>query len=266
MLFASDMDGTFLESIHSASAVNMAALRRCADEGVPFVFATGRPSRWVRQVRGIDIGHSVAITSNGAALYDMQTRKTLISHGIDRELAATSCAAIREAVPGSTFIYEFGEYGICEPGTYTEDFSDLSMSVATEKEALSRTEPLVKFLIRHRELNTEQLFAAITPTLGDDLEATYSLMSDIGVVEVSASGVTKESMLAQYCASLHVAQEDVVAYGDMPNDLGMLLWAGQGFAMPTAHRLLDAHGIIRLDGDQPTAVGRSVTSILNQQS
>ena len=34
---------------------------------------------------------------------------------------------------------------------------------------------------------------------------------------------------------LGIASDEVVAFGDMPNDIPMLLWAGHGVAMGNAH-------------------------------
>lgn len=56
-----------------------------------------------------------------------------------------------------------------------------------------------------------------------------------GVVEISAQGVTKATALAELCSDLDVAQDDVVAFGDMPNDLAMLDWAGTSYAVGDAH-------------------------------
>ncbi|GAA3280907.1 hypothetical protein GCM10020218_033970 [Dactylosporangium vinaceum] len=64
-------------------------------------------------------------------------------------------------------------------------------------------------------------------------EATNS--SSSGMVEVSAAGVTKASALALVARSHSVTAADVVAFGDMPNDLPMLTWAGRGVAMANAH-------------------------------
>ena len=55
------------------------------------------------------------------------------------------------------------------------------------------------------------------------------------MVEISARGVSKASTLAQLCADLDVPSESVVAFGDMPNDVPMLAWAGLGVAMGNAH-------------------------------
>jgi len=37
--------------------------------------------------------------------------------------------------------------------------------------------------------------------------------------------------LARWCDLEGIAAEDVLAFGDMPNDTSMLQWAGHGYAM-----------------------------------
>ena len=54
-------------------------------------------------------------------------------------------------------------------------------------------------------------------------------------MEISAAGVTKGDALARLCERLGVDAADVVAFGDMPNDLPMLTWAGTSYAMANAH-------------------------------
>jgi hydroxymethylpyrimidine pyrophosphatase-like HAD family hydrolase len=41
--------------------------------------------------------------------------------------------------------------------------------------------------------------------------------------------------LAQIAGELHISAEDVVAFGDNPNDLSMLSWAGRSYAMKSGH-------------------------------
>ena len=52
---------------------------------------------------------------------------------------------------------------------------------------------------------------------------------------ISAAGVTKAFALAAHCAELGIRPEEVVAFGDMPNDVPMLTWAGRGVAVANAH-------------------------------
>jgi hydroxymethylpyrimidine pyrophosphatase-like HAD family hydrolase len=71
--------------------------------------------------------------------------------------------------------------------------------------------------------------------VGDDAVATWS---GEGLVEISAPGVTKAATLSLVADELGVAAPDVVAFGDMPNDLPMLEWAGTAYAMANADPLV----------------------------
>jgi hydroxymethylpyrimidine pyrophosphatase-like HAD family hydrolase len=56
-----------------------------------------------------------------------------------------------------------------------------------------------------------------------------------GLMEISGRGVTKGGALAELCGRLGVGSHEVVAFGDMPNDLPMLRWAGTSYAVANAH-------------------------------
>ena len=56
-----------------------------------------------------------------------------------------------------------------------------------------------------------------------------------GLVEISAAGITKAATLERVSAELGVGADDVVAFGDMPNDIAMLEWAGTSYAMANGH-------------------------------
>jgi hydroxymethylpyrimidine pyrophosphatase-like HAD family hydrolase len=79
----------------------------------------------------------------------------------------------------------------------------------------------------------DEFTAQVAGCLAGLAEATHS--SPGGRVEVSALGVTKAAGLAWVADRLGVAAEEVVAFGDMPNDLPMLAWAGRGVAMANGH-------------------------------
>ena len=55
------------------------------------------------------------------------------------------------------------------------------------------------------------------------------------LLEISAIGVSKGETLAKMAARAGVAQEDVVSFGDNPNDFSMLEWAGRSWAMSDGH-------------------------------
>ena len=55
--------------------------------------------------------------------------------------------------------------------------------------------------------------------------------SSTALLEISAPGVTKARRWRCSPTELGVDAEDVMAFGDMPNDLPMLAWAGTSYAM-----------------------------------
>jgi hydroxymethylpyrimidine pyrophosphatase-like HAD family hydrolase len=48
-------------------------------------------------------------------------------------------------------------------------------------------------------------------------------------------GISKATGVAELARPLGIGAEDVVAFGDMPNDVPMISWAGLGVAMGNAH-------------------------------
>ena len=56
-----------------------------------------------------------------------------------------------------------------------------------------------------------------------------------GLAEINGPGITKASTLATWSAARGLTPADVWAFGDMPNDLPMLAWAGLSFAVRNAH-------------------------------
>ena len=95
------------------------------------------------------------------------------------------------------------------------------------------SDDVVKLLVRHGTLDPDGLLEAAREVAGELAELTHSSLS--GLLEISATGVTKAATLARIADRRGIAAEDVVAFGDMPNDLPMLAWAGRGYAMANAH-------------------------------
>ena len=92
---------------------------------------------------------------------------------------------------------------------------------------------VVKILALHRDLEPEEFWRRVEAVVGDQVVTTWS--SSFALVEISAAGVTKATRLAALAEEMGVVAADVLAFGDMPNDLAMLEWAGTSYAMANAH-------------------------------
>ncbi len=93
--------------------------------------------------------------------------------------------------------------------------------------------PAVKLLVRKLGMSSAELAAALGRHVGLLGDVTYS--TNDGLVEISPVGISKALGIEEVARPLEVCAEDVVAFGDMPNDVPMLRWAGHGVAMANAH-------------------------------
>lgn len=95
------------------------------------------------------------------------------------------------------------------------------------------TEPVLKILAFHPELDPDGFLTLARLAIGDRANVTRS--SPSALLEISGPDVSKASTLALCCAERGISHEEVVAFGDMPNDVEMLTWAGRSYAMGNAH-------------------------------
>jgi len=230
-LVASDLDGTLVRSDLSVSARTREVLARVEESGALFVMVTGRPPRWMAQVADQTGHRGLAVCANGAIVYDLHTERVVRSATIEADAAARVVAALRVAVPGISFAVEKGEHGFGREPAYLPRFDVDETLVAPVEELVAAG--VVKLLARHVELGSDELLLRARACVGELGECTHS--SADGLLEISATGISKASGLAALAQEWGVLAEQVVAFGDMPNDLPMLAWAGHAVGMANAH-------------------------------
>lgn len=230
-LIATDLDGTVLRSDGTVAPRTATALRTAEERGVMVVVATGRPPRWMRPVAEA-LGHTgLAICANGAIIYDLRTDRVVEHTPITRAVVLDVTAAVRAAVPGVTFAVETHDRGFASEPDYPPGMDATGVVIGVLDEIVG--DDVVKLLVRHRHLDPDGLLEAAREVAGEIAEFTHSSRS--GLLEISASGVTKAATLARMAARHGIGPDQAVAFGDMPNDLPMLAWAGTGYAMANAH-------------------------------
>ncbi|HSE10433.1 MAG TPA: Cof-type HAD-IIB family hydrolase [Nocardioidaceae bacterium] len=230
-LVATDLDGTLLHIDGSVTARTREVLTAVEDLGVTVVFVTGRPVRWMDDLWEHVGGHGLAIVSNGGILYDVHTRAVRMARTIPVDVGLEVAKTIRDAVPGTTFAMERVEGFAKEPDFMTRIPPPPGVRVGPAEEILD--EHVVKLLARHEEMEPESFWDEVDSHIGHLVTTTWSSVG--ALVEMSAAGVTKASTLGLLCAERGIDASEVVAFGDMPNDLAMLEWAGTSYAMSNAH-------------------------------
>ncbi|MGY2877061.1 hydroxymethylpyrimidine pyrophosphatase-like HAD family hydrolase [Marmoricola sp. URHA0025 HA25] len=231
-LVATDLDGTLVHSDGSVTGRTRAALVAAEEAGVEVVFVTGRPLRWAEEVFEHVGGHGLAIVSNGALVWDVARASVHRMRAIDPATGVEVARRIREAVPGAAFAVEMVPGGIALEPQFLERHPLPPGSTRGPIEQIFAA-PAVKLLARHEDLGWQDFWSRAEEVVGDLVEITWSSGSTL--LEISARGVTKASTLALLCEELGVVAEEVLALGDMPNDLPMLAWAGTSYAMANAH-------------------------------
>ena len=241
LLVATDVDGTLLGPDDLVSERAAAVIGRLVAAGVGFVLVTGRPPRWIPPVVAQLGVARLAVCANGAVLYDAVEDRVLWSRTLEPDVLAHLAAAAAETLPGCGLAVErvptraFDDVAafVADP-SYRHAWPDADNGFAPRSELLAA--PAVKLLIRCPELSSDAMVAALGPVVGDTADLTFS--HPRGLVEASPPGVTKATGLAEVAARSGVDPVDVVAFGDMPNDLEMLRWAGHGVAMGNGHPAL----------------------------
>jgi hypothetical protein len=234
-LIASDMDGTLLRRDDTVSEASVAELARWRAEGVPIVLATGRPPRWMVKIREV-LGSGTAVCCNGAVLLDLESFTIVDEDPLAPEVLQDVVAELRGRLPDTGFAVEYGLEFRHEPGYHPRwDVDAPGVAIAPLEELVAN--PVAKLLARHEELDAEQFVPVVEEVVGD--RATVTNSSSEALAEISALGVTKATGLAKVAARHGVGPEDIVVFGDMPNDIAAFEWVraagGRAVAMAHAH-------------------------------
>ncbi|MEE1621439.1 HAD family hydrolase [Zafaria sp. Z1313] len=240
-LIASDIDGTILHPDGSISPRTVAAFRGAREAGIHVVFVTGRPFRWLGPVQRA-FGHlGTVICSNGALVYDLEEERILEAS----PLPTAAVEEVRERIlglePGARFAAETTLGLYVEPGFVEPAELRRLDGVQPDWFPLERLEAegVVKLLAKSSAPTADVFFEAVHPAVADLVALTHSAPG-VALLEMARPDVNKAVALERFAAGHGFGAGDVVAFGDMPNDVEMLAWAGRGYAMDSGHPLAKA--------------------------
>jgi hypothetical protein len=232
-LIATDLDGTIIRSDGTISRRTVEAFIRAERAGTRFVFVTGRPPRVMEPIAAAFGNRGTAICANGALTYDMHTQTVVGESLIAPENIAAAAQALRAAIRGIGIAVEYGD-GHAADEAYVAATWHMNRSVrrVSDEELFAR--PGAKLLGRHMGHTPDELLALAAPVLDGLVNVSHS--NGKSLIEASAVGVSKATAVAGLASSLGIGPDEVIAFGDMPNDLPLLSWAGRSCAVANAHR------------------------------
>lgn len=240
-LFAMDLDGTSLDSNSILQEKTIKALKKLDENGIKFVFTSGRamPSvRYLMSLTGID---NPSVTNNGALAY-INKEKIIYQNPLKYEEVEELIKFSEE----NKLFYQFYDMDTYYSNRiWPERFDHLennslygmnyqvnfSFSTDPLKELKLRKNSAFKFQIFPNIKNPEEERKILEKV---DLMDLYPTTSAFGMVEIMQKNVNKFNGLSEIGNFLGISKEEMAAIGDQDNDIPMLKNVGLSFAMGNA--------------------------------
>jgi len=233
-LVAIDLDGTLVHNAREIPERNLRALRMVMDQGVTVAIATGRMHASARDfVERLGIPLTTPIISyNGAMVRLPDATEPLLHVAVPPGLAARVVQhTVEERLHLNYFLNDV--LYVTHVDHWARLYQARAGNVPTPVGDLRRFngEAPTKLLIATPPANAAQLLAREQALFGDHLYVTHSMPE---YIELLNPEVSKGAAVAWLAGHLGLARAQVMALGDMLNDLPMIEWAGTGVAMPRA--------------------------------
>ncbi len=231
-LIVTDLDGTIIRPDGTISDRTVAAFARAERTGARFAFVTSRSPRGLEPVISAFGRQGTAICANGALVYDLAEELVVSARLITPVDLAAAARALRAAIPGIGIAVEYWDGHVADD-VYEPVTWELTLTIPRLPDDVLFSEPGAKLLGRHMDYTPDELLLLAVPACEGIVTVSHS--NALSLIEANAIGVSKASAVADLAATLQIGPESVVAFGDMPNDLGMLSWAGISCAVGNAH-------------------------------
>ena len=251
-LLAIDIDGTLLNPEFQISPGDLAALRRCNEEGVEVVVVTGRRHTFAMPIVE-QLGFPLwVISSNGAITRSLQGEtfhRDLLPANTCRKL----CQLMTEFRGNTVLTFDTEAKG----AIVLERMDELTASI---QRWLEKNMRFIDFVIPvEKSLSTdpvqamfcgpiERMHQALAVLSNDDISKEITVLRteypvrDLSIVDVLNRGCSKGHALERWANYRGFRREQVMAIGDNYNDIEMLAFAGLPFIMGNASAELRGHG------------------------
>jgi Cof subfamily protein (haloacid dehalogenase superfamily) len=239
-LIATDLDGTLVRSDDTVSAYSQQVLARVKAAGIRIVGATGRGPRLTELIRTDIPSADYLVMGGGSRVVDVTDPAcpvVLRDERLDGAVLADLLATLEREVGGLSVLIEARDgpraplWGDPDPAWRYPDV------VEARVRADCLTGRVIKGFARHPNHDADALLTIARRLVPPDVASVTQ--AGLGYIEICPPGVDKSTGLAVVATTLGVDPDDILVFGDMPNDLPMFGWAGFGrVAVANAHPLV----------------------------
>ncbi|GAA4594998.1 Cof subfamily protein (haloacid dehalogenase superfamily) [Actinoplanes octamycinicus] len=238
-LIATDLDGTLVRSDDTVSAYTHEVLDRVRAAGIRIVAATGRGPRLTSLTRNDIRVADYLVLAQGGWVLDQAESRYLRQARLPGWALADVLARLESVAGPLSVMFEALEH---DDAPLWGDY-DPTWRYPVTVESRTRTECLsgdvIKAFARSFQHHVDELLDFARRVVPPEV-ATVT-QAGLDYVEICPAQVDKGTGLAVVAEAVGVDPEDVLVFGDMPNDLPMFGWAGWGrVAVANAHPELKA--------------------------
>ncbi len=234
-LLAIDLDGTLLTPLPHKHITprTYTALRKAVDAGMVIVIATGQTISVLQSVCSDLPLSAPQIIENGAIIADIHTGIIFHEQLIPPDLILPALAALRTLGLYRAYHTLYRVY-VDKDTPRARNWYRPPVPPVIEVEDVANLYPLscikvagigAENTLRDKRRELERIFDG----------KLYVAQSSFDIIELLHPDVSKGNALSVIANDLHIKPDEIVAFGDNHNDIGMLQFAGLGVAMGNAH-------------------------------
>lgn len=272
-LIAFDLDGTLLTDQKTVQDYTKEQLEKAAAQGIYIVPVTGRPLSGipdaVKNLKGLEY----IITSNGASSINQKSGELFNLIHISRE----TCSHLLESIRKYNIIKEIfmDGLGYTTPAAHQkllkmfegtplyQYFIDTRIPVASLEEYLKNYD-FDEGAVENISLvtNTKEECDEIIEMIGKNFPDIHIIRQSHDFVEMTSNNADKGLALLSLAARLGIQPSEIMAFGDGPNDTGLLASVGQSYAMANAKDFVKKTARFQTDDNNHDGIGKAVSLAL----
>lgn len=247
-IIALDLDGTLFNRDRQITPYTKEQIKKAVDRGIAVVISTGRPYVGLPLEEAAELGIRYAITTNGAAVYEIPTRTCLYEKCMSEDF---SWKILGEVLKKHVHLDAFVHGDAYTQTSTLEVVRHSSLPESTRNYILTtrdQVEDISDFFKKnHLRLQKATINFEIESDGGFvDREETKELLLSYPQIQVvcggynnlefTSAGVTKGAGLRFLCEHLNIPIESAMVCGDSENDKDIMEAAGFAVAMGNAER------------------------------
>ncbi len=275
-LIVTDLDGTFLNTYHDVNEENIRAVRAAREQGIVVCPVTARNfdcARYAILTSGFD---PPCVTNNGATIVDSRDESLQFSNFIDPPaVRAIVEAAVEAEASVDVYATKFTARYIPTAHTTNPEFQNRWLEKPesmrphvygfnTIDEMIQKVQHCAENITVHGKDRGELpgwFFRRVV-----EQGEFYLTSSHLACIDIMAYGSTKWEGAQRLAVMLDVPRENVMAFGDNSNDIGMIRWAGVGVAMGNAPEFVKRAADVVAPCNTDDGFAAVVHQIIQQQS